>query len=134
VAILDTHGGAPPLAALKPTTDGATVARLIEVVRDVYASPAIRQYAVDISTASRSSSDLRLGASPRATLHLLRASRAVAAIEGRDHVLPDDVQSIVIPVLAHRLILSGEAQLARRTADDVLAEILRRVPVAPFNR
>ena len=111
-----------------------TIARLIDIVRDVYASPAIRQYAVDISTATRSSSDLRLGASPRATLHLLRASRAVAAIEGRDHVLPDDVQGIVMPVLAHRLILSGEAQLARRSAHDVLAEILRRVPVAPFNR
>ena len=49
-------------------------------------------------------------------------------------MLPDDVQSIVVPVLAHRLILSGEAQLARRTAEDVLGEVLRRVPVAPFNR
>jgi MoxR-like ATPase len=134
VAILDTHGGASPLAAMRPVTHGATIARLIDVVRDVYASPAIRQYAVDISTATRSSGDLRLGASPRATLHLLRASRAVAAIEGRDHVLPDDVQSIVLPVLAHRLILSGEAQLARRSAEDVLGELLRRVPVAPFNR
>jgi MoxR-like ATPase len=134
VAMLDTHGGASPLAALQPTTDGATVARLIDVVRDVYASPAIRQYAVDINTATRQSSALRLGASPRATLHLLRASRAVAAIEGRDHVLPDDVQSIVLPVLAHRLILSGEAQLARRTPEDVLTEIVRRVPVAPFHR
>jgi MoxR-like ATPase len=134
VAILDTHGGASPLAAMKPVTDGATIARLIDIVRDVYASPAIRQYAVDISTATRSSSELRLGASPRATLHLLRASRAVAAIEGRDHVLPDDVQSIVMPVLAHRLILSGEAQLARRSAQDVLGDLLRRVPVAPFNR
>ena len=120
VAILDTHGGASPLATMQPVTDGATIARLIDIVRDVYASPAIRQYVVDISTATRSSSDLRLGASPRATLHLLRASRAVAAIEGRDHVLPDDVQGIVMPVLAHRLILSGEAQLARRSAQDVL--------------
>jgi MoxR-like ATPase len=134
VAMLDTHGGASAIDSLRPTTDGATVAELIDVVRDVYASPAIRQYVVDISTATRSSSALRLGASPRATLHLLRAARAVAAIEGRDHVLPDDVQNIVLPVLAHRLILSGEAQLARRTAEDVLTEIVRRVPVAPFNR
>jgi MoxR-like ATPase len=134
VAMLDTHGGASPLTELRPVTDAATVARLIEIVRDVYASPAIRQYTVDINTATRQSSALRLGASPRATLHLLRAARAVAAIEGRDHVLPDDVQSIVLPVLAHRLLLSGEAQLARRTAEDVLSEIVRRVPVAPFNR
>ncbi|MEO8830173.1 MAG: MoxR family ATPase [Lapillicoccus sp.] len=134
VAMLETHGGTPPLERLQSVTDGDTIARLIDVVRDVWASPAIRQYVVDISTATRTSSALRLGASPRATLHLLRASRAVAALEGRDHVLPDDVQSIVVPVLAHRLILSGEAQLARRTAEDVLHEIVRRVPVAPFNR
>ncbi len=134
VAMLDTHGGASPLATLNPTTDAATVARLITVIRDVWASPAIRQYVVDISTATRASTALRLGASPRATLHMLRASRAVAALEGRDHVLPDDVQTIALPVLAHRLILSGEAQLARRTAEDVLHEILRKVPVAVSSR
>lgn len=134
VAMLDTHGGASPLATLTPTTDAATVARLITVIRDVWASPAIRQYVVDISTATRASTALRLGASPRATLHMLRASRAVAALEGRDHVLPDDVQTIALPVLAHRLILSGEAQLARRTAEDVLHEILRKVPVAVSSR
>jgi len=134
VAMLDTHGGASPLAALTPTTDAATVARLITVIRDIWASPAIRQYVVDISTATRASTALRLGASPRATLHMLRAARAVAALEGRDHVLPDDVQSIALPVLTHRLILSGEAQLARRTAEDVLREVLRKVPVAVASR
>ncbi|WP_411283011.1 AAA family ATPase [Lapillicoccus sp.] len=133
-AMLDTHGGASPLAALRPMTDAATVARLITVIRDIWASPAIRQYVVDISTATRASSALRLGASPRATLHMLRAARSVAALEGRDHVLPDDVQTIALPVLAHRLILSGESQLARRTAEDVLREILRRVPVSPMAR
>ena len=107
VAILDTHGGASPLAAMVPVTDGATVARLIEVVRDVYASPAIRQYAVDISTATRSSSDLRLGASPRdaAPAPGLPGGRGD---RGRDHVLPDDVQSIVIPVL--RTVSSSAAR------------------------
>ena len=133
-AMLGTHGGASPLAALRPMTDAATVARLITVIRDIWASPAIRQYVVDISTATRASSALRLGASPRATLHMLRAARSVAALEGRDHVLPDDVQTIALPVLAHRLILSGESQLARRTAEDVLREILRRVPVSPMAR
>ncbi len=134
VAMLDTHGGASPLRALSPTTDAATVERLIASVRQIWASPSIRRYVVDISTATRTSSALRLGASPRATLHLLRAARAVAALEGRDHVLPDDVQTIAVPVLAHRLLLSGEAQLARRTAMDVLHEILRKVPVAAPSR
>ena len=134
VAMLDTHGGASALDGITPVTDAATVARLITVIRDIWASPAIRQYVVDISTATRNSTALRLGASPRATLHMLRASRAVAALEGRDHVLPDDVQSIAVPVLAHRLILSGEAQLARRTAEDVLHDIVRKVPVTAASR
>ncbi|MDQ2757315.1 MAG: AAA family ATPase [Actinomycetota bacterium] len=130
VAMLDSHSGTSPLLDLAPCTDAATVARLITVVRDVWASAAIRQYVVDISAATRSSSALRLGASPRASLHVLRAARAVAALEGRDHVLPDDVQEVILPVLSHRLLLSGEAQLARRSTDDVLHEILRRVPVS----
>ena len=130
VAMLDLHGGASPLDDLGPTTDAATVARMILVVRDVWTSPAIRQYVVDLATATRQTGALRLGASPRASLHLLRAARAVAALEGRDHVLPDDVQQVVLPVLAHRLLLSGEAQLARRTTEDVLREIVRRVPVS----
>jgi len=130
VAMLDNHAGSSPLLDLSPCTDTATVTRLITVVRDVWASAAIRQYVVDISAATRSSSSLRLGASPRASLHMLRAARAVAALEGRDHVLPDDVQEVALPVLSHRLLLSGEAQLARRTTDDVLREIMRRVPVS----
>ncbi len=134
VAMLDTHGGASPLTSLHPTTDAETVARLIDIVREIYTSPAIRRYVVDITTATRNTPALRLGASPRATLHLLRAARAAAALDGRDHVLPDDVQHLVLPVLSHRLILSGEAQLARRTAQDILHEVLRRVPVAAVAR
>ncbi|MEO3938627.1 AAA family ATPase [Dermatophilaceae bacterium Soc4.6] len=130
VKMLDNHAGTSPLLDLSPCTDAATVARLITVVRDVWASAAIRQYVVDISVATRASSGLRLGASPRASLHVLRAARAVAALEGRDHVLPDDVQEVILPVLSHRLLLSGEAQLARRTTNDILREIVRRVPVS----
>ena len=70
---------------------------------------------------------------PRATLHLLRAGRAHAALRGRDHVLPDDIKAIAIPVLAHRVILSGESQLSRRSAADVLSDLLdrTRVPAQP---
>lgn len=129
VAMLETHGRLSPLEALRPVTDAATVTELITTVRRVHASPAIRQYVVDLATATRSSSAIRLGISPRATLHLLRASRAHAALRGRDHVLPDDVQTVAVPVLAHRLILSGEAQLARRSASDVLTDLLHRTRV-----
>jgi MoxR-like ATPase len=84
---------------------------------------------VDIITATRNSSELRLGASPRATLHLIKAARAAAALDGRDYVLPDDVQVLANPVLAHRLLTTAEAQIARRTAAAVLADIVRKVPL-----
>jgi len=129
VAMLDSHGGAFPLDAMVPVTDGDTIAKLIETVRTLYASPAIKAYVVDLTTATRTTPALRLGASPRASLHLLRAARAFAALAGRDHVLPDDVQALVEPILAHRMIASGETQVARRTTTDVLHEIVRRVAI-----
>jgi MoxR-like ATPase len=129
IAMLDSHGGAFPLVEMTPITDGDTIAKLIETVRTLYAAPAIKQYIVDLTNATRHSTALRLGASPRASLHLLRAARAFAALEGRDHVLPDDVQALVQPVLAHRMIPSGQTQVARHTSADVLTDIVRRVPV-----
>ncbi len=127
--MLELHGGASPLESLRSVTDAATIQTMIDAVRTVHASPAVRQYIVDLAQATRSSSALRLGASPRATLHLLRAARAHAALAGRDHVLPDDIQQIAGPVLAHRLIPTGETQMARRTTSDVLADLLQRVRV-----
>jgi MoxR-like ATPases len=129
VAMLDSHGGAFPLEAMVPVTDGDTIAKLIEIVRTLYTSNAIKQYVVDLAAATRTTPALRLGASPRASLHLLRASRAHAALAGRDHVLPDDVQALLEPVLAHRMITAGETHVARRTSADVLKEIVRRVPI-----
>ncbi|TQL60878.1 MoxR-like ATPase [Oryzihumus leptocrescens] len=134
VAMLESHGDTSPLDDLVPVTDGETVAKLIETVRTLWTSPAVKQYVVDLITATRSTPALRLGASPRASLHLLRSARAHAALAGRDHVLPDDVQALLVPVLAHRLLLTGETQLARRTPADVLHEIVRRVPVPAAGR
>ena len=129
IDMLDSHGQRSPLDELQPVTDAATVGRMIAAVRSTFTSPAIRQYVVDLATSTRQSPALRLGASPRATLHLLRAARAHAALAGRDHVLPDDVQTMVVPVLAHRLILTGEAHLARRTSASILEDLMRRVMV-----
>jgi MoxR-like ATPase len=134
IAMLESHGGAFPLEEMASVTDGDTIAKLIETVRTLHASPAIKQYVVDLTGATRVTPALRLGASPRASLHLLRASRAYAALAGRDHVLPDDVQTLVEPVLAHRVIPAGETQVARRTSADVLREIVRRVPVPSSSR
>jgi MoxR-like ATPase len=129
IAMLDSHGGAFPLMEMRPVTDGDTIAKLIEIVRTLHASRAVKQYIVDLTNATRTTPALRLGASPRASLHLLRASRAYAALAGREHVLPDDVQALVEPVLAHRVIAAGETRVAQRTSADVLNEIVRRVPV-----
>ncbi|HET7304460.1 MAG TPA: AAA family ATPase [Segeticoccus sp.] len=129
LVMLDTHGGESPLVRLQPVTDAATVAGLVQAVRRIYTSDAVRQYVVDLAAATRTSSAVRLGASPRASLHLLRAARAHAALAGRGHVLPDDVQALVAPVLAHRIILTGESQLAHRSAADVLRDLVHRVPV-----
>ncbi len=134
LAMLDTHGQTSPLDHLEPVTDAATISAMVRAVRAVYTSPAIKQYVVDLTASTRTSTALRLGASPRATLQLLRAARAHAALEGRDHVLPDDVQAIAVAVLAHRIIPTGETQLARKSTADVLHDLMRRVPVPSANR
>jgi MoxR-like ATPase len=105
------------------------VRELIHAVRAVYVSQPVKRYAIDLITATRTSPELRLGASPRATLHLVRAARAHAALSGRDYVIPDDLQDLLVPVLAHRLLPSVEAQGQRRLPEHVLADLVRTVPV-----
>jgi MoxR-like ATPase len=127
--MLDSHGSSDPLAALQPVTDAETIRGLIEAVKSVYVSPAVKHYLVQIVNVTRNSRDLRLGASPRATLQLLRASRAYAALSGRDYVSPDDVAAIGVAVLAHRVLPSTDAQLARRTVTDVIAHCISSVRI-----
>ncbi len=127
--MIDTHGAGSPLEEMEPVADDLEIAKLIEAVRGIHIADDVRRYAVDLVTATREHPDLRLGASPRATLHLLRAGRAVAALDERDFVLPDDLQALAEPVLAHRLLLSAEAQIARRSAPSVVADIVAAVPV-----
>jgi MoxR-like ATPase len=129
LAVLDHHGAGSPLDDLEPVSDGLHVAKLVEAVRSVHVAEAVRRYAIDIVNATRTNRDLRLGASPRATLHLLRTGRAAAALDGRDYVLPDDLQTLASPVLAHRLLLSAEAQVARRSAEGVIDDVIASVPV-----
>jgi MoxR-like ATPase len=127
--MIDTHGAGSPLDDLQPVSTGAEVARMIAAVRTVHVADSLRRYAVDLVTATRNHPDLRLGASPRATLHLLRAGRAAAALDERDYVAPDDLQALATSVLSHRLLLSAEAQIARRSTTDVVTDVLGHVPV-----
>jgi len=129
VDMLERHADRDPLGALQPVSDAATVRRLIAITHAVYAADAVKEYVVNLVRATRTSPDLRLGASPRAALHLLRAAKAHAAMSGRNHVLPDDIQVLALAVLAHRLLPSTDAQLARRTPEDVVAQVLAEVPV-----
>ncbi|MFM9367384.1 AAA family ATPase [Streptomyces sp. Da 82-17] len=127
--MLDVHGAVSPLDDLQPVAHAHDIVKLIEAVRTVHVAEPVRRYAVDLVAATRTHADLRLGASPRATLHLLRAAKAAAALNGREYALPDDVQSLAVPVLAHRLLPTAQAQLNRRTAEQVVLEILQRTPV-----
>jgi MoxR-like ATPase len=127
--MLETHGDGSALDSISAVADAAAVSSLVHAVERIHVADAIKQYAIDLATATRNSPDLRLGASPRATLHLIKASRAAAALAGRDFVLPDDVQALAVPVLAHRMIPTADAQISRRTPERVVTELLQATPV-----
>ncbi len=127
--MLDSHGSSSPLDDLQPAAHAKDVRALIAAVRNVHVAPQVRKYIIDLVGATRTASALRLGASPRAALHLLRASRAYAALEDRDFVIPDDVQLLSGPVLAHRLLPTAEAVVGRELPEQVLARIVGRVPL-----
>jgi MoxR-like ATPase len=133
----DTHTESALLAddtgygrrAASQVTDLAEVQQMIETVRAVHAAPAVCDYIVAITDATRKRSEIRLGASPRASQALLRAAKAAAAADARSYVVPDDVKPLVAAVLAHRLVLMPDAEVAGRHAEDVLAGILDSVQV-----
>jgi len=127
--MLDIHGSRDPLARLAPVADANLVRSLVATAKGIYTADAVKDYVVALVRATRSSEELRLGASPRAALHLLRAAKAHAAMKGRDHVLPDDVVELAVPVLAHRLLPSADAMLSRRSPAEVLVAILGQVAV-----
>jgi len=127
--MIDTHGSASPLDDVKPVARATDIRDLAVAVRGVMVSDLLKQYVITLVNATRSHEDLRLGASPRATLHLLRASRAWAALDGRDYVIPDDVQALAVPVLAHRLLPTPEALVAGQLPEQVLANIVAQLPL-----
>jgi MoxR-like ATPase len=127
--MLDTHGSSSPLDQLQPAATAPDVRDLILAVRAVLVSKQVKEYIIALAAATRSSPDLRLGASPRAALHLLRASRARAALDGRDYVIPDDVQALAAPVLAHRLLPAAEALVERKLPEQVVAKLVADLPL-----
>jgi MoxR-like ATPase len=127
--MLDNHGSRSPLDQLEPVARASDVQELIVAVRGVLVSDQVKDYIISLANATRTSPELRLGASPRATLHLLRASRAWAALDGRDYVIPDDVQRLARPVLAHRLLPTAEAIVERHLPEQVVDRIVAQLPL-----
>ena len=134
MAMLRSRATESPLEKVVPLVTTAELVSMIDTVRGVFVSSAIEQYAVSIVQATRHDPDLRLGASPRATLHLVRAAKATAALDGRDFVLPDDIDVLTVAVLSHRLIpvrraLSGTAALPADTVMGIVQRIVAATPV-----
>jgi len=129
VEILRRFRAVDPLDEVRPVDVAGELPAAQQEVRDVYVADDVAQYVVALATATREAPGLRLGASPRASLALLHAAQAWAALDGRPFVTPDDVQSLAVPVLAHRVLLSRDAAFAQRDAEAVLREIVAEVPV-----
>jgi len=118
-----------PLEKLQPVVSADDLVACQRAVRSVHVDPKVRQYITQIVHASRLHHDLRMGGSPRASIALYRAAQAVAAVRGRNYVEPDDVKHIVMPVLAHRLILRPEARLQNVSVEELITDILDHTPV-----
>ncbi|MEU1970932.1 MoxR family ATPase [Microbacterium sp. NPDC019599] len=117
-----------PLEAIRAVVSAEVVSDLVTWARAVHVAPTIEDYAVALAQATRGHSDLRLGASPRATLQLVRAAKVWAALDGREFVIPDDITALLVPVFAHRLIPTRSAGGSRaRSGTDVVTSILERI-------
>ncbi len=129
VGILDSHGRSDLLDSIGPVATVKDVLAMSEAAREVHVAPSLQGYLVDLAETTRRHPALALGMSPRATLALQRASRARAAAVGRTFVVPDDIKALAEPVLSHRLALTPEASMQGVVTAEVVADVLRHVPV-----
>jgi MoxR-like ATPase len=118
-----------PIEALKSVVKVKELLKAMDEIRAIYVSPAVQKYIIDLVARTRQSGDVYLGASPRGSLSLFRAGQARAALQGRDHVLPDDIKALAIPVLGHRIIVSPAARLRELSSDRLVQEIVHTAPV-----
>lgn len=128
-AMLLNLGGRHPIETLTAQIDGSTIPPLAEQVWQVHVDESLRTYIVTLIQATRTHSELALGASPRGTLALYRGAQARAAVKGRDHVIPDDIQALAPLTLPHRCIVRPESLLRGRTAEAIISEIITNTPL-----
>jgi MoxR-like ATPase len=126
--IIDDQRLAHPIESLEPVVKIKELLEAMRVVKKVYISNTIKRYIVELSTRTRQSQDVYLGASPRGSLSLARAGQARAALQGRSHVLPDDIKALAVSVLAHRIIVSPAARLRDLSSDKIVQEIVLSTP------
>jgi MoxR-like ATPase len=129
IEVLETHGEVSPLESIAAVATAHEVQAMIAAVRGVHVAPSLKGYLVDLADATRRHPHLALGMSPRATLSLQRVARGRAAAAGRTYVLPDDIKALAVPVLAHRLMVTPEAQLQGLSPADALDDVLGTIPV-----
>ena len=127
--ILRRFAAASPLDELEPVVEAAELIEMARRCREVRVLEPVEEYVVEVVRASRAHAAVELGASPRGSLALYRGAQALAAIEGRDYVIPDDVKRLAPAVLGHRLILKSGARLRGRHLDEIVGEIVASVPV-----
>ena len=128
-AILSRFQQQNPLDSLSKVVEAAELLELQKLCRQVFIEESVRNYVVSITRATRNHPGIELGASPRASLSLYIASQAIAALRGRNYVIPDDVKYLAVPTLAHRLIAKTEARLRGRSLDGIVNDIASSVPV-----
>lgn len=129
IAILERFREKDPLIELEAVANPGQVAELQHARKGIRLSHPVREYITNIVRATRNNPSLRLGASPRGSLGLMRSGQALAALREREYVLPDDIKSLAVPVLAHRLILKEEERLRGETPEHFLEEIVSQIPV-----
>ncbi len=131
LALLDRFDEQPTLDAdvVEPVVADGAIAEAREAVAAVFVDPKVKEYVLDLVGATRESPDVEHGASPRASLAFLNAAKALAAVRGREYVIPDDVKSLAAPILVHRLVLSTDAELSDLAPEAIVDEILDTVPV-----
>ncbi len=129
VSILERQQYRHPLEDLTQMVSSEELTAMQAAVKDVYASPAMKRYIVSLARATREHAEVYLGVSPRGSLSLYRTTQALAAIRGRDFVLPDDIKELIVPTFGHRLILAPAARLRDLNAEQIVEEIRASVPV-----
>jgi MoxR-like ATPase len=129
IVILDEQKRTHPITDIRQVLGLEELRQMQGAVKEIYVDQAVAEYIVRLATATREHPDVYLGASPRGSINLYRASQALAALDGRDYVIPDDVKQLAVAVLAHRLIVKSQASLREIDPDAIVREVLGQVPI-----